>query len=640
MFFVNLRALIIHEILLKYWGYSAFRPLQEDIINSVLQGKDTLALMPTGGGKSLCFQVPAMAKEGVCLVISPLIALMKDQVHNLKKRGIIASAIFSGMNKREIDIVLENCIHGKTKFLYLSPERLTTEIFRERVKSMKVSLLAVDEAHCISQWGYDFRPPYLQIAELRELLPDIPILALTATATEEVKKDIQQKLKFKNENVFQKSFERKNLSYAVLYEEGKLNKMADIFQKVKGSGIVYVRNRKKTKEIAEHLQRKKIVADFYHAGLDAKIRSDKQDRWINNKTRIMVCTNAFGMGIDKPDVRVVVHLDLPESLEAYYQEAGRAGRDEKKSYAVLFYTDSDKFELERKLKENFSPIEEIKQVYQALGNYFQIAIGAGAGESFDFEIADFCNTYKFKPSLVFNSIKILEQNNLIATTDSVFIPSRAMLTVNKNELYQFELENKKFEPIIKVILRSYEGVFENFTPINETELARILKTEKTEVADLLHKLHEYGIIHYAPVKNKPQIVFLLPREDKKYLNINKEFLEERKKVYEKKIKSVIRFSSEKTICRSSMLLEYFGEKNISHCRICDVCLKRNKLELNDSEFENIQNEIKNILSVKPMGLHEIVGSIGKYREDKVLKTIQWLRDNRYLTLNEDKFQIN
>ncbi|MCB0586106.1 MAG: ATP-dependent DNA helicase RecQ, partial [Phaeodactylibacter sp.] len=411
------------EILKKYWGYDGFRPLQEDIIRSVLEGKDTLALMPTGGGKSICYQVPALCREGICIVVSPLIALMKDQVENLKQRNIPAEAIYSGMHYRDIDRILDNCVYGNIKLLYLSPERLTTELARVRIQKMKASLLAVDEAHCVSQWGYDFRPPYLQIAEMREVLPGVPILALTATATPEVARDIQEKLAFRQENLLQKSFERPNLSYSVLHEEDKLKKLAEILHRVPGSGIVYVRSRRRTKEIARYLQRQKIRADFYHAGLDTEERSRKQEEWMNNKSRVVVSTNAFGMGIDKPDVRVVVHMELPDSLEAYFQEAGRAGRDGRKSYAVLLYNDSDRQNLERRFEQSFPGLKEVQRVYRALGSYFQLATGSGEGQSFDFEIVEFARNFQIKIVQAYSCLKILEQAGWIVLTDAVFVPS-------------------------------------------------------------------------------------------------------------------------------------------------------------------------------------------------------------------------
>ncbi|MFT6148003.1 MAG: ATP-dependent DNA helicase RecQ, partial [Saprospiraceae bacterium] len=444
------------EVLKKFWGFDNFRSMQLEIIKSVLDGKDTLALLPTGGGKSICFQIPALCQEGICIVVSPLIALMKDQVHNLNKRGIPAVAIYSGMHYREIDRVFDNCAYGKIKFLYLSPERLMTDLAQERIKKMNVNLIAIDEAHCISQWGYDFRPPYLEIAKIRILHPKVPFLALTATATPEVVTDIQERLEFKTENVFQKSFRRDNLAYVVLNDEGKLEKMLSILQKVKGSSVVYVRNRKKTKEAAQFLQLNNIYADFYHAGLTNDVRSKKQDAWINNQTRVMVSTNAFGMGIDKPDVRTVIHLTLPDSLEAYFQEAGRAGRDGNRAFSILLYSETDKVELERQFEQSYPAFSEIKQVYRALGSYFQLAIGSGLGESFDFDLIEFCRHYKFKVVETFNALKILMHEGWLFMTEAVYVPSSLMVKATKEDLYDYKLRNKGFENLITTILRTYQ----------------------------------------------------------------------------------------------------------------------------------------------------------------------------------------
>src|SRR6201996_9595494 len=462
----------IQEILKTYWNHDSFRPMQEDIIQSVLLGHDTLALLPTGGGKSVCFQVPALAKEGICIVVSPLIALMKDQVENLKEKGIEAVAIVSGMSKREVDLALDNCIYSPVKFLYLSPERLLSELVRERIRYMKVNLIAVDEAHCISQWGYDFRPPYLHIADLRDIHPEVPVLALTATATEDVREDIQQKLRFKNGVIYKKSFARKSISYVVQNEENKFRKLLDIARGVKGSGIVYVRSRKECAEIAKFYNDNGIRADYYHAGLTPDERSKKQESWKTNQTRIMVATNAFGMGIDKPDVRFVIHKDLPESLEAYYQEAGRAGRDEQKAYAVLLYNQSDRFKLERKFELAFPTIDEIKKVYHNLGNYFQLAYDAGGGISFDLDIGDFCSRYKLDPIKTLNALKFLEQDEYLAFSESVFLPSRFRFEVFNEQLYNFQIQNPGWDPFIKTLLRSYGGAFENYVRLKEFDVSR------------------------------------------------------------------------------------------------------------------------------------------------------------------------
>ena len=622
--------LTIHQILLKHWGFSQFRPLQEEIINSVLAKNDTLALLPTGGGKSICFQIPAIKQDGICLVISPLIALMKDQVENLKKKGIKAMAITSGMNKHEIDIAFDNCVHGNYKFLYLSPERLETELARVRIQKMKVNLIAVDEAHCISQWGYDFRPSYLKIAELRDLLPEVPVLALTATATPEVAKDIQQKLLFKKSNLLQKSFERKNLAYVVIKEEDKMGRLLKVATKIQGTGIVYVRNRKKTQEIANFLKRNKITADFYHAGLESHVRDEKQEAWLNNKARVIVCTNAFGMGIDKADVRFVVHLDLPDCLEAYFQEAGRAGRDEKKSYAILLFNDSDKIEMEHNLQMSFPPLDEIKKIYQALANYFQIAVGAGQGSTFDFDIHDFCSRYNLNPLISFNAIKFLEKEAYITLSDGFFQPSRIHFKLNKEELYKFQVEHVHYDELIKLILRSYSGVFDNYTKISEKELSKRMGKPEADVRKYLNELQKSEALAYLPQSEMPQVTFLAERVDAKDVRISPENFKLRKEKAKERMDWMIHYVESKTKCRSQMLLSYFGEKDSYRCGICDFCLERNKLELSNLEFENISGQIKKLLSGNSLSLTEVVNSVKNSTEDKTLKVIQWLIDNKKL----------
>ena len=459
----------LKTLLKKYWGYEHFRPFQEEVILSVLNQQDTLALMPTGGGKSLCFQIPAMYMTGMCLVVSPLIALMKDQVNNLRARKISAVAIHSGMSYREVDLTLDKCVEGHYKFLYLSPERLTTDIFRARLPNMKINLLAVDEAHCISQWGYDFRPPYLQIAEVREELKNIPVLALTASATKNVCTDIMEKLQFKQQHVVRRSFERKNLSYSVLFEEDKFGRVLKMLDKVKGTAIVYVRNRRRTKEISQFLQQNKVSATEYHAGLSHGERSQKQEDWIQNKVRVIVCTNAFGMGIDKPDVRLVVHWDTPDNLESYFQEAGRAGRDEKKSFAVILYNNADVTELHTREADRFPDLEEVKTVYDSVGNFCRIAEGAGQGESFNFNLNEFLKTYKLNAIRTLNSLKLLEQEGYLSFSESIYLPSRLMMTVDKENLYRYEVMHPEHEVLLKAIMRSYGGVFDYFSQIREEE---------------------------------------------------------------------------------------------------------------------------------------------------------------------------
>ncbi|MBI4946530.1 MAG: RecQ family ATP-dependent DNA helicase [Bacteroidetes bacterium] len=632
----------IQQILLKYWGYSQFRPLQEDIINSVMEGNDTLALMPTGGGKSICFQIPALAKDGICIVISPLIALMKDQVENLKAKGIKALAITSAMSKNEIDAAFENCAYGNYKFLYLSPERLETDLARARIQKMKVNLIAVDEAHCISQWGYDFRPSYLKISEIRDLHPQIPVLALSATATPEVAKDIQNKLLFNSrrdgspkENLLRKSFERKNLAYVVFQEEDKMNRLLKMAEKIHGTGIVYVRNRKKTQEVANFLKRHNVAADFYHAGLDSHVRDAKQDAWINNKVRVIVCTNAFGMGIDKPDVRFVVHLDMPDCLEAYFQEAGRAGRDEKKSYAVLLYNDADKIEMEHNLEVSFPSMEEIRKTYQALANYFQLPIGAGKGSTLDFDIHDFCSRYNLKPLVAFNAIKLLEREGYFVMTDAFYQPSRVHFLLNKEELYKFQVENVHYDEFIKIVLRSYSGVFDSYVKISDQDIGKKIRKTWGGVKNIFLELEKRNVLKYLPQTEMPRITFLTERTDAKDIFISADNLRKRKEKTEERMAAMIHYATSKTKCRSQMLLSYFGETDSYRCGICDICLERNKLELSSLEFESVSEQIKKKIALHPLTLIEIVDSVQNSSVDKTIRVVQWLIDNGKLIYSED-----
>lgn len=626
----------IDKILKQYWGYSGFRPLQRDIIESVLQKKDTLALLPTGGGKSICFQVPAMAQEGVCIVVSPLIALMKDQVENLRKKGIPAVAVVSGMSRSEIDVALDNCVFGKEKFLYVSPERLSTEIFIERLKRMKVNLLAIDEAHCISQWGYDFRPAYLKIAEIRQFIPTVPVLALTATATKVVEDDIQARLGFISNHVFRKSFERKNLAYVVLYEEDKFARLLKAVKNVDGSGVVYVRTRKRAKEIAEFLKRNEVAADFYHAGLDGAQRAKVQDEWMKDKTRIVVSTNAFGMGIDKPNVRIVVHMDVPESIEAYYQEAGRAGRDEKKSFAVLLFNNNDRNELEHRVDITFPPYNTIRKVYQALGNYLQLPVGSGQGVSFDFDISDFCSSYNLPVAETFNCLKILELQGLISTTESIDLHPRIHFTVRAEDLYDFQVRNPGLDPLVKLLLRSYEGVFDEFVSINENDLAFKLSVSADRVREKLKLMDQMEIIRYQPAKDKPQLTFLEERLDQKDLYIDREHLANRKIRFEERIRSMLNYAETKNRCRSQMLVGYFGENDTVRCGVCDYCLERNKAGVSDLEFETIQEKVRSILTDSPHGLEELIKAMKVVNEDKTLHVIEWLIDKEEIAYDEDQ----
>ncbi len=614
------------KILSKYWGFPKFRELQQEIINSVLAGKDTLGLMPTGGGKSITFQVPALMSNGICIVITPLIALMKDQVENLKNKKIKAAAIYSGMSYHDIDITLDNCVYGDYKFLYVSPERLSTDIFVERLKKMNVNLLAIDESHCISQWGYDFRPAYLKISDIRKYLPDVPVLALTATATPKVVDDIQDKLNFKEKNVFRKSFERKNLIYLVRKSEDKEAYLLNVARKVRGTGIIYVRNRRKTQQIARFLRQNGISADFYHAGLTNEQREKKQNNWKNDKTRVIVSTNAFGMGIDKPNVRYVIHIDIPNSLEAYYQEAGRAGRDEKTAYAVLLYNNEDIENLRKQIKDNFPPIDFIKRVYSLLGSYYNIAIGAGKNQSFKFDVRDFVSKYNLEVIEAYNAIKLLQKEGYIYFTESVFIPSKLKFKVNRQELYEFQVKDKIFDYIIKLILRNYSGVFDEYINISESFLAKQIKVKEDVIVKYLIYLSKQGIINYVYKIQEPVIQFMQERLDKKNLKISKDNYEKRKKIFVETIEYVINYASSDNKCRSQLLLSYFGETDSYRCGNCDVCKRRNELGLSKYEFDIILEEIKKILKNENVMLNDLVAKI-KYKSNKVIMVIQWLLDN-------------
>ena len=614
------------QILIKYWGYSKFRPLQEDIIRSVIESRDTLALMPTGGGKSITFQVPALAKDGICVVITPLIALMKDQVENLEKRNIKAIAIYSGMTKNEIEVALDNCIYGDVKFLYISPERITTEIFKLRVKHMKVCLIAIDEAHCISEWGYDFRPSYLKIANLRELIPNVPFLALTATAIPKVVDDIQEKLKFEEKNVFQKSFERKNLIYLVRELDDKMSYLVETIHKVTGSGIIYVRNRKATRDTALFLQKNKISADYYHAGLEHEIRNQKQNEWKVGKTRVMVATNAFGMGIDKADVRFVIHIELPDSIESYFQEAGRGGRDEKRAVAVLLYNNSDKVKAEQRILRSFPEKKEIKAVYQALGNYLQIPYGGGKHMSYDFVISEFAKNYNFNVMTIHSSIKVLQREGYLELTDELYSQSKLHFLVGRDDLYKFQIANAKFDGFIKLVLRAYTGLFSDYVNIDEISIAKKANVDVGIVYKYLNNLNSLGILNYIPKKKNPFIVFTEERLDDKSLYITKESYDFRKNRYIERINAMLHYASSNNKCRSQILLSYFGDKNPERCGQCDVCTRRNELDLSKYEFDLILDKIKEKLQYNLISVEELVSTTNKSKE-KTLKVIQWLLDN-------------
>lgn len=636
----------IHQILKQYWGYEQFRPLQEDIIRAVLAKKEVLALLPTGGGKSVCFQVPALAMEGLCLVISPLIALMKDQVEQLQKRGIVAKAIFSGMTLREIDLTLDSCVYGKVKFLYVSPERLRTEIFKVRAKKMKISLLAIDEAHCISQWGYDFRPPYLEIAEFRKMFPTLPCIALTATATKEVKIDIQEKLQFdkKNTLVFQKSFARPNLSYSCLYEENKENRLLKILQNVKGSAIIYVQSRKKTKNIADFLVKNKISADFYHAGLSHEERNSKQENWIKNRTRVIVATNAFGMGIDKPDVRVVVHLDLPTSMEAYYQEAGRAGRDEKKAYGVILYNQVDIQDLQGKIEQTFPSVEVIKNVYQRLANYYKMAVGSGEMNSFDFDLEEFVRSFpktenkSFDYLSTYYALKELENQGFILLNEAVNKPSQIVFLVDNMKLYEFQIANASLDFFIKLLLRMYGGeLFSHYTNISEKTIAQKINTDVQSVVNQLLFLQKSNIIDYSPQKEKPQLIFLTPRYNAPNLPFDVKSYQARQAREQAKINAMVRYVQHEKRCRTQLLLEYFDEMTDQTCGVCDICLKYKKSNLPLATSESARDytqEILDTLKYTTMNINNLVETLSPLDVKAFLTQVQKMVASGELQYNE------
>ena len=628
------------EILKQYWGYDSFRDLQEEIITSIGEGKDTLGLMPTGGGKSITFQVPALAQEGICIVITPLIALMKDQVQNLRKREIKALAIYSGMTRQEILTALENCIFGNYKFLYISPERLDTEIFRTKLRSMKVSMITVDESHCISQWGYDFRPAYLKIAEIRELLPEVPVLALTATATPEVVTDIQARLKFREGNVFRMSFERKNLAYIVRKTDNKTKELLYILQRISGSAIIYVRNRRRTKEITELLMNEGITADFYHAGLDNAVKDLRQKRWQSGEVRVMVATNAFGMGIDKPDVRIVQHLDLPASTEAYFQEAGRAGRDGEKAYAVILYSKSDKTTLHKRVVDTFPDKEYILNVYEHLQYYYQMAMGDGFQCIREFNLEEFCRKFKYFPVPVDSALKILTQAGYLEYTDEQDNSSRILFTIRRDALYKLREMGKEAEALIQSILRSYTGVFTDYAYISEESLAVRTGLTRQQIYHILVTLTKRRIVDYIPRKKTPYIIYTRERLELRFLHIPASVYEERKARYEARIKAMEEYVTTENICRSRMLLRYFGEKNEHNCGQCDVCLsKRATDNLSEKSYEEVKRQILDLLSHSPLTPAETADQIKAEKED-IGQVIRYLLDEGELKMQDGMLHIS
>lgn len=628
------------RLLKQYWGYDAFRGIQEDIIASISEGKDTLGLMPTGGGKSITFQVPALTKEGLCIVITPLIALMKDQVQNLRSRGIKAVAIYSGMTRQEIIIALENCIFGDYKFLYISPERLDTEIFRAKLRAMKVSMITVDESHCISQWGYDFRPAYLKIADIRDLLPGVPVLALTATATPEVVKDIQKRLHFRKENVFRMSFERKNLAYIVRNTDNKNGELLHILNKMPGSAIIYVRSRRKTKETTELLTHEGITADFYHAGLDNATKDIRQKRWQSGESRVMVATNAFGMGIDKPDVRLVVHLDLPDSVEAYFQEAGRAGRDGSKAYAVILYSKSDKTTLHKRIADTFPEKSYIKDIYEHLQYFYQMAMGDGRGCMYDFNLEEFCRKFKHFPVPADSALKLLTQAGYIEYTDEQDNASRIIFTIRREELYKLREMGDAAEKLIQSILRSYTGVFTDYAYISEGVLSARTGLSRQQTYDLLVMLSKRHIIDYIPHKKTPYIIYTRERVEQRHLHIPQTAYEERKERYEARIKAMVDYVTTENICRSRMLLRYFGEKNENNCKQCDICLSHRAASPSSEEtFDNLKEQILKILKVHPLTPKEMLDHISS-DEENLSEVMRYLLDEGIIELKDGMLTEN
>lgn len=620
------------SILQQYWHYESFRPQQEAIIQSVLDKKDTIALLPTGGGKSICYQIPALVNEGLCLVVSPLIALMKDQVANLENKNIPAFALHSGLTFPEVKQALHNALHGDYKFLYVSPERLQSRLFKEFLPALNINLIAVDEAHCISQWGYDFRPSYLQVAALRETI-DAPLLALTASATPVVLEDIKDKLKLKNALIFRQSFHRNNLSYSVFKADSKINKAIEVLNNVKGSSIVYCKSRKLTKKITELLRLQNIQADFYHAGLSYEIRSEKQQAWIGNRIRVMVCTNAFGMGIDKPDVRTVIHYDVPDCLESYYQEAGRAGRDGKKSYAVLLYNSEDEKALKQLPELHFPPIKEIKRIYQCLVDYLQIPVGIGEGNYYDFNLNEFIKNFQLDAFAAISTLKLLEQEGYISFNETVFIASTVEMIARKELLFDFENTHPKLEPVIKCLLRTYEGIYDHKVSINEKLISRLIKTSAEEVKQQLHQLQAFHIIDYTPQKDTPQIYFVTNRAPAEYLVINYERYKQRKADFAKRVETMLRFMHETQVCRSKFIGNYFGDDTITDCGICDNCLKRKSVKINEQEFILIKEKILSTVNNGNISIQNILDNQSNIKKDKLWFVLNYLQSEKIITIS-------
>jgi ATP-dependent DNA helicase RecQ len=630
--------LSIHDILYQYWGYKNFRPLQEDIIQSILDGNDTLALLPTGGGKSICFQVPAMAKPGMCLVVSPLIALIKDQVENLHKKNITAGMLYSGLPFKQVDTILKNAINGAYKFLYVSPERLETNLFLEYLPAMDINLIAVDEAHCISQWGYDFRPPYLRIAAIREQLVNVPVLALSASATIAVQNDICEKLEFNKKNIFQKSFTRPNLSYTTTIVETKISKAVAILNAIKGTAIVYCKSRKRTKEVSDLLRSYNINAAYYNAGLSTDERSQKQQDWIADKTRVMVCTNAFGMGIDKPDVRVVIHYDAPDCMENYYQEAGRAGRDEQKAFAILLYNEKDIEALKNSVNIKYPSVESIKEIYFSICNYLQIEVGLLENNYIDFDINFFAKQFKYDVVLVLNCLKVLEQEGKLTFSEAVLMPPSIQVIANREKLITIEQSNAPLDTIIKTLLRNYAGILDNAVYINEKNIAFILKKDVELVVAQLQQLHQLGIINYKPATDAPQLFFVQERLHSNTFTINEPQYALRKKEYEKRVAAFIEFITVTSTCKSTTISQYFGVNDTENCGVCDNCLAAHKKQISLLSYETMLQKIlvfianKKTVTIEQIKLWPRQGEVQKaiaslIKEEKVVRENDTIRIN-------------
>jgi ATP-dependent DNA helicase RecQ len=625
------------SVLKQYWNYDNFRPRQEDIVQSIIEGQDTLALLPTGGGKSICFQVPTLMQDGLCLVVSPLIALMKDQVQNLRKKGITAFAIYSGMTRKDVIATFKLVVNSNCRFLYVSPERLETDLFKEYLPAMPFTLIAVDEAHCISQWGYDFRPPYLRIADIREHLPNIPVLALTASATPLIQKDICVKLKMENAKIFTLSFLRPNLSFSVHKTSSVLNKMLDIMRRLQGSTIVYCRNRRRTKEISDLLKMHGITSDFYHAGLEQEERNAKQERWMRNEVRVIVCTNAFGMGIDKPDVRLVLHVEVPENLENYYQEAGRAGRDGKKSYAVLLYNDDMIGELTVAHKNQYPGLDFIRKIYQGLVNYLQVPLGTEY-VGYPFEMTDFLKKFSFQLKPAQASLQILQQEGFVTLNDPVFSPATAFFICSKEQLFVFENENPHLEPLIKTLLRSYAGIYDQSVPIYERTIASFLKLTYEDVVRGLYELHKYHIIDYNPQKETPRIFFNMARRKAVDINIDEEAYLFRKNQFVKRVTGMLEYVRTNN-CRSRSIAGYFGEEDAEDCGCCDNCVKKSKGKLSNSDIQIISRKLIEKTAKEPIEAKFLFDRFPEIQSDHLKKVIDFMQAENKLVVDDDGFVI-